>query len=59
MELRVLEYFLAIAREQSITGAAGRCISRSPHFPRRSERWKRSLGNSFWCAALLAPGKSR
>lgn len=42
MELRVLNYFLAVAREQSIVRAANPFIYRSQRSPRSSSTWKKS-----------------
>lgn len=33
MDIRVLRYFLAVAREENITRAAKHCISHSRRFP--------------------------
>ena len=42
MELRVLRYFLAVAREGNITGAANSCLSLP--CPGRSGIWKKNWG---------------
>lgn len=47
MEIRVLRYFLAIAREGSITNAAVFCISRSQPYPGKSRTWKKNWDKSF------------
>lgn len=50
MELRVLEYFLAVAREQSISGAAEYLHLTQPTLSRGSSgSWRRSWAVPCWC----------
>ena len=46
MDIRVLRYFLATAREQNITRAAETCTLPSLLFPNSSWNWKLNWENS-------------
>ena len=47
MELRVLNYFLAVAREQSIIRAAESLHLSRLHFPLKFEHWRKNWESSF------------
>ena len=59
MELRVLNYFLAIAREQSIVHAAESLHLSQPTLSTQIKILNRSWENSSLSGAPKAPGKSR
>lgn len=42
MEIRVLRYFLAVAEEETISGAAKVLLLHSRHFPASSWIWSRN-----------------
>jgi hypothetical protein len=48
MELRLLRYFLAVAREESITGATEVLHVTQPTLSRQLSELERSWGLSFW-----------
>lgn len=51
MDIRTLQYFLAVAREESISGAAEFLHMTQPPLSRGSSKnWKQSLANSFLSA---------
>lgn len=47
MELRVLQYFLAVAREQNVSRAAESLHLSQPTLSRQLRTWRRNWGNSF------------
>ena len=50
MDLRVLHYFLTVAREQSFTKAAEQLNITQPTNPDSLQRWRRNLAQSFLTA---------
>ena len=54
MEIRVLRYFLAIAREGSITNAANFLHVTQPTLSRRFAIWRKNWGKNFSSAEATA-----
>lgn len=58
MELRVLHYFLAVAREQSISAAAQSLHLTQPTLSTQLKALEEELGKQLLVRAPRAPGKS-
>ena len=51
MDVRVLRYFLAVAREQTISGAAEVLHMTQPRCPSSCGNWRRNWANSCFTGA--------
>lgn len=56
MEIRVLRYFLEVAREGSVTRAAQRLHISQPTLPKQLKDLKAELGKKLFVRSSFSPG---